>query len=60
MISGQTLALAHLAILVALLAAALVSGHRARHGMRIGRSGDRYRRLSTRQMLRRIGAPPEG
>ena len=57
MIAGQTLALAHLVILLALLGAALVSAHRARHGVRIGRRGNRYRRLTTRQMMKRIGAP---
>ena len=41
------------------VAAALISGHRARHGRRMWRGGDRYRRLSTRQLLRRIGAPPD-
>ena len=54
MISGQTLALAHLAILASLMAAAGVSAYRARHGVRVGRRGSRYRRLTTRQMLRRL------
>ena len=55
MISGSTLAFAHLAICVALLGAALVSAHRARHGVRVGRRGDRYRRLTSEQVLKRIG-----
>ena len=56
MISGLTLAFAHLAICVVLLVAALVSAHRARHGVRVGRRGDRYHRLTSEQMLKRIGA----
>ncbi len=57
MITGETLALAHLAILLVFLVAATVSAHRARHGVRTGRRGDRYHRLTTEQMLRRIGLP---
>ncbi len=40
------------------MAAAAVSAWRARNGVRVGRRGDRYRRLSTRQMLRRLDVPP--
>ena len=54
MISGATLALAHLAILLGLMGAAAVSAYRARHGVRIGRRGGRYRRLTTPEMLRRV------
>ena len=57
MITGETLAFAHLAICVIFLVAATVSAHRARHGVRVGRRGDRYHRLTTEQMLRRIGIP---
>ncbi len=56
MISGETLAFAHLAILVALMVAAAVSAHRARHGVRIGRRGDRYHRLTTAQVMKRLDA----
>ncbi len=55
MISGETLAFAHLAILLVFLVAAGVSAHRARHGVRVGRRGDRYHRLTTAEVLKRIG-----
>ncbi len=59
MVAGQTLALAHLAMLLLFLAAALVSAYRARNGVRTGRKGGRYRRLSTEQMMKRIGGAPK-
>ena len=48
-------AAAHLALLLGLIVGAAVSGRRARYGVRVGRGGTRYRRLSTPEMLKRIG-----
>ena len=54
MITGLTLAVAHLAVCLALLGGAGVSAYRSRHGLRISRRGSRYHRLTTQQMMKRL------
>ena len=54
MITGLTLAIAHLVICLALLGGAAVSAYRSRHGARTSRRGSRYHRLTTEQMMKRL------
>ena len=54
MITGLTLAVAHLVICLVLLGGAGVSAYRSRFGPRTSRRGSPYHRLTTEQMMKRL------